>query len=283
MAYKVFTNGSPLPASDLNTYLMNQSVMVFANSTARSAALTSPTEGMVTYLEDTNAIEVYTGSGWVGVGGSPITTQGDLIIGNSSNLPARLAIGSNGTVLTSNGTTATWAAAAAPTETWTELIAPTNFPAGVATVTLSSFAARNQYMLLVGDMSATSATGGLRIRFNADSGSNYTIFRNQINAASSYAAGNFSAVYEDTTSLFAFGGSSNAAYSGSASVLIMGTQGSGRKPFEFTGGANDGGGNNQQLRWGSGYWENSAALTSIELATVNGNFDGGNYTLLGAN
>jgi hypothetical protein len=42
---------------------------------------------------------------------SPITTAGDLIIGNGSNSTTRLAIGTNGYVLTSNGTTATWSAA----------------------------------------------------------------------------------------------------------------------------------------------------------------------------
>ena len=41
---------------------------------------------------------------------SPVTTTGDLIIGNGTNSAARLAIGANGYVLTSNGTTATWAA-----------------------------------------------------------------------------------------------------------------------------------------------------------------------------
>jgi hypothetical protein len=41
---------------------------------------------------------------------SPITTTGDLIIGNGSNSATRLGIGTNGYVLTSNGTTATWAA-----------------------------------------------------------------------------------------------------------------------------------------------------------------------------
>ena len=39
---------------------------------------------------------------------SPITTTGDLIIGNGTNSATRLAIGSNNTVLTSNGTTASW-------------------------------------------------------------------------------------------------------------------------------------------------------------------------------
>jgi hypothetical protein len=39
---------------------------------------------------------------------SPITTAGDLIIGDGSNSATRLAIGSNGYILTSNGTTASW-------------------------------------------------------------------------------------------------------------------------------------------------------------------------------
>ena len=38
MAYKTFVNGYGLTASELNAYLMNQSVMVFADSSARTAA-----------------------------------------------------------------------------------------------------------------------------------------------------------------------------------------------------------------------------------------------------
>jgi hypothetical protein len=41
---------------------------------------------------------------------SPITTTGDLILGNGTNSATRLGIGANGYVLTSNGTTASWAA-----------------------------------------------------------------------------------------------------------------------------------------------------------------------------
>jgi hypothetical protein len=44
---------------------------------------------------------------------SPITTAGDLIIGDGANSSTRLAIGANGYLLTSNGTTASWAAAPA--------------------------------------------------------------------------------------------------------------------------------------------------------------------------
>jgi hypothetical protein len=44
---------------------------------------------------------------------SPITTTGDLIVGNGTNSATRLGIGANGLVLTSNGTTATWSAGGA--------------------------------------------------------------------------------------------------------------------------------------------------------------------------
>jgi hypothetical protein len=64
VAYKVFTNGSVLQASEINDNLMRQSVMVFSNAAARTAAITSPTEGMLTWLEDVNRYEFYNGSAW---------------------------------------------------------------------------------------------------------------------------------------------------------------------------------------------------------------------------
>jgi hypothetical protein len=59
-----FVNGQTLPASRVQDYLMDQTVMVFANSTARGTALPVPTAGMVTYLVDTGNLWFYTGSTW---------------------------------------------------------------------------------------------------------------------------------------------------------------------------------------------------------------------------
>lgn len=64
MSFKVFTNGSVLPASELNEYLMQQAVIAFATSTARGLAITSPVEGMLTYLEDSNTFQFYNGTAW---------------------------------------------------------------------------------------------------------------------------------------------------------------------------------------------------------------------------
>jgi len=65
VAYKVFTNGSVLNASEINDNLMNQSVIVFSNAAARTAAITSPVEGQITWLEDVDRYESYSGSAWV--------------------------------------------------------------------------------------------------------------------------------------------------------------------------------------------------------------------------
>ena len=63
--YKQWTTGAVLTSTDMNTYVGDQVVMVFASSSARSSAVSSPSEGMVSYLTDTNLVEVYTGSAWV--------------------------------------------------------------------------------------------------------------------------------------------------------------------------------------------------------------------------
>jgi hypothetical protein len=65
VAYKVFTNGSTLQASELNENLMQQATAVFSNAAARTAAITSPVEGQLTYLEDVNLYHHWNGSAWV--------------------------------------------------------------------------------------------------------------------------------------------------------------------------------------------------------------------------
>jgi hypothetical protein len=67
MAYKTFVNGFALNASEVNAYLMNQSVITFANASERTSTLSTPTEGMVTYLLDSDVIEYYNGSAWASI------------------------------------------------------------------------------------------------------------------------------------------------------------------------------------------------------------------------
>lgn len=66
MGYKLFSSGEVLTAANVNNYLMNQTVMVFADSTARSTALSGVlAAGMVSYLTGTQSLETYNGTTWV--------------------------------------------------------------------------------------------------------------------------------------------------------------------------------------------------------------------------
>jgi hypothetical protein len=64
LGFKTFATGDVLTAADTNGYLM-QGIWVFADATARDAAVTSPQEGNTCYLKDTDNIMVYSGSAWV--------------------------------------------------------------------------------------------------------------------------------------------------------------------------------------------------------------------------
>jgi hypothetical protein len=70
MPRKDFEAFSRLDASDVNTYLMDQAVQTFASSAARGSAIAAPTEGMVTWLNDANSLEVYDGTAWNGLAAS---------------------------------------------------------------------------------------------------------------------------------------------------------------------------------------------------------------------
>lgn len=70
--FKTFAVGEYLTATNVNTYLMEQSVMVFADASARSTAITAPSEGMLTYLSDIDAVQYYDGSSWRALASDPI-------------------------------------------------------------------------------------------------------------------------------------------------------------------------------------------------------------------
>ena len=131
--YKLFNTGDVLTAAQVNTYLNEQTVMVFASSAARTSALSGVlAEGMMSYLQDTNAVEVYNGSSWVNVGNAgditevqagtgisvasgtgpiPVITNtvatafdaaGDLVYGTGADTFTKLSLGTAGKVLTVN-------------------------------------------------------------------------------------------------------------------------------------------------------------------------------------
>lgn len=129
---KLFNSGDVLTAAQVNTYLMDQTIMTFASTTARDAAFGGagePTlaEGMFAYTTDTNTLWLYTGStdGWVNVLGSSIGQQSlsnrNVIINGAMQVAQR---GTSSTGLTGAGyfTADRWNMFASSLGTWTQSV-----------------------------------------------------------------------------------------------------------------------------------------------------------------
>jgi hypothetical protein len=184
-----FTTGDVLSAAAANGYLASQTVMVFADAAARTSAITSPQEGMFSFLKDTNATQFYDGAAWVNLDTTgmvnPMTTTGDVIYSSSGTTPARLGIGTAGQVLTVNtGATAPEWAAPAGGGGYVVVKDETAFSA-VANITADGIftSAYTNYRIIF--RYATSAAGDINMQFRAatvDTTTNYNF--QQITASS---------------------------------------------------------------------------------------------------
>jgi hypothetical protein len=154
LGYKVFTAGEVLTAASVNGYLM-QGVLVFDDSTARTAAIGTPTEGMASYLKDTDSLELYDGSSWVGGGDITAVTAGYGLAGGGSSGDVTLTAGT--TVTSSTATAYTLATADAGT-----YLRFTN--AGTVTVgTATDFGIGQQVQIFADGTALTITTDGATI------------------------------------------------------------------------------------------------------------------------
>lgn len=177
-----FSTGDILTAAAANGYLASQVVMVFADAAARSAAITSPQEGMFSYLKDTNATQYYSGSAWVSIGGaSPLTTKGDLY--TYSTTDARLAVGTNGYVLTADSAEATGLKWATVPSGGMTLLSTTTLSGTSTSVSVTPTGYNNLAIYVTGVNCASDYT--LTMRINGDTTT--TNYRNSWQADIGYA------------------------------------------------------------------------------------------------
>jgi len=169
--YKLFSTGEVLTAANVNNYLMNQTVMVFASAAARTTALSGVlAEGMISYRSDAKVLEIYNGTSWITESAfvSPLTTKGD--VHTYSTTDARLGVGTTNQTLIVDSTQTTglkWAASPQST-----LSAKGSLVSASAANTLAELAVGSDGQTLVANSAATT---GLSYAGNYAAGKNKII------------------------------------------------------------------------------------------------------------
>ena len=352
--FKTFVTGEVLTAGDVNGYLM-QGINVFANSTARDAAITAPAEGQFAFTKDNNSLWYYDGAAWVASGAtgdiegvtvtSPLTgggtsgtvtvgilsgttsnlgavqlsdstsststtlaatanavkttydlangaiaksivdAKGDLIAATAADTVSRLAVGTNGQVLKANSAQATGLEWGSVSATKSYSLLGSSALSGSTTVTISGISNRDEILVTIDNASGSGASQCI-MRFNSDTGSNYSQYGANPIFNTTYNQTNATAIKSSTsTTSISFLNTASATDSFGAGYLrLSGGASSGIKTFQMVGYASrNSAGNDPYGYFTGGIWNNSATVTSVSfIAEFGGNFDAGTIRVWGS-
>jgi len=303
LGFKTFTTGEVLTAADTNGYLM-QGINVFASTAARNAAITSPQEGQFAFTKDTNSLWYYDGAAWVasgatgdiegvtaGVGitgggtsgtvtitndmATTITAAGDIVVGTGSGTYDNLPIGTTAQVLTADTTVSPYKVKWATASSGSMTSLATGSLTG-STPSISSISGSYKHLQLFVTDPYGSGANIINMRFNSDTGSNYTRQKINGNATPTVAS-------ESATSITSGNGILTTSNGNGYFVIYLpfySTTAS-AKHFDwyFTRA-----GNSDANEYIYGTYNSSSAISSIQFFLDGGStFTGGDYTLYGVN
>lgn len=100
LGHRAWIPGEIIAANNIQQYLMDQSVQVYANAAARTAALIGfISDGMVSYLKDTNSLEIFDGTSWVPPVPNATTSTRGLTFALPTSVPGQYLRSGGGTVV----------------------------------------------------------------------------------------------------------------------------------------------------------------------------------------
>jgi hypothetical protein len=273
LGFKTFNTGDVLSAADTNGYLM-QGIWVFANATARDAAVTSPQEGNSCYLKDTDVIQVYSGSSWVvkSGGSSPLTTKGDLY--TYSTTDARLPVGANGTTLVADSSTATGLKWETPASGGMTLLSTTTLSGASTTISTINQGYKNLQVLILSY--TTTSNAYLTVAPNSASNVDGT----RIEVVSTAVQGDS---YDNGEMKFNYNTAFLSTGTKKTSLFIIYDYASTTQIKPFSGTYAYQKGNDSTMVGGviGGFIDTTSAISSLEIKTSGGTFNGGTVLIYG--
>jgi hypothetical protein len=210
-----------------------------------------------------------------------VDAKGDLIGATAADTPARLAVGTNGQVLTADSTAATglaWATASAGGMTLLQTITANNT---VTAYTTNTIPGTYKHILItgIGLQEGGSNDGSFSVRLNGDTGSNYTRYRHVV-AGNTWSENVAYTTQMDLLGVMAQSGQGVDAYGQIEIWLYDYAQTATNKPM-FAFGSSFNASVNKKC-WSNGVWKNTAAITSITLTDTNSaNFLAGTFRVYG--
>ena len=208
-----------------------------------------------------------------------IDAKGDLIGGTGADAFARLAVGTNGQVLTADSTAATGLAWATPSSGGMTLLNAGGTTFSGSSITSATIPTTYKHLYVTFQNVYGTAADFMFIRLNSDSGANYTTRRLQVAASSTGVNTSGSATSSALTQIPA---ASDWSKNGCGEINIPDyTLTSGQQII-----------NSRSLGWDSANYysihqisayNKSAAITSITLGVTSGTFSGGKFYIYGVN
>jgi hypothetical protein len=213
---------------------------------------------------------------------NPSTTLGDLEYRSATaNTNTRLAVGSTGDVLTVAGGVPTWAAPAGGGADYTLINTGGTTLSGASTVTVSGISGKNSLFIFTeGDFDA-DANAVFTLRFNSDTGSNYTTGVFKLTTGSPFVT-SFQ-VFANNQSIPIGNQGTGATCYGAFYMKIDGCNATGIKPFQLTSIVEASSAANASISYnGTGRYKGTSAISSVSLISSAGNFSAGTIYVFGA-
>jgi hypothetical protein len=215
---------------------------------------------------------------------SIVDAKGDLIAATAADTVSRLAVGTNGQVLTADSTEATgmkWASAAGSSSSYSLLGSAAL--TGSTTITVSGLSGYNNLFVTVSGMSTNTNYSFITFKFNSAAANHYS-YGNKIQWQSVYGAGLVATISGNNAGSVQFGRMpNNVGASGYGTIQISGANTTAVKPFLFQGGFEPGGGfYDMETVNGGGYFDAASVISTISLISSSGNFDAGTISVYGS-